>query len=160
MPLLPINLWEGIMPFTVRLHRVLRAPPDRVFKAFTNADAMVKWNPPHGFTGKMHEFDPQVGGRFRMSFTNFTTGETHAFGGTFVDIIPDERIHYTDKFEDPNLPGEMNTIVELKHTPFGTEITISQSGIPDVIPEAACYIGWQESLLLLALLVEPEIREP
>lgn len=150
---------EDSMPFTIQLHRVLRAPPERVFRAFTNPDAMVKWNPPHGFIGTMHEFEAKEGGCFRMSFTNFTTGETHSFGGTFVEIVPDQRIRYTDTFDDPNLPGEMSTTVELKQTPLGTEIRVTQAGIPDMIPEAACYLGWQESLALLTLLVEPEIRQ-
>ncbi|MCO5731858.1 SRPBCC family protein [Rhizobium sp. SSA_523] len=148
------------MPFTIRLHRVLKAPPERVFRAFTDADAMVKWNPPHGFTAHMHVFEPRVGGAFRMSFTNFTTGESHSFGGRYLEIIENERLRYTDQFDDPNLPGEIETTVEMRSTVVGTELKVTQSGLPDVIPEAACYLGWQESLSLLQMLVEPEIRQP
>ena len=148
------------MPSTIRLHRLLKAPVDRVFRAFTDADAMVKWNPPHGFTARMHEFEPKEDGIFRMSFTNFTTGETHSFGGKYLEFVENKRLRYTDQFDDPNLSGQMETVVEFKETPMGTELTIVQAGIPDPIPEAACYLGWQESLSLLTLLVEPEIRQP
>jgi uncharacterized protein YndB with AHSA1/START domain len=147
------------MPFTIRLHRVLKAPVERVFRAFTDADAMVKWNPPHGFTARMHECNPVVGGKFRMSFTNFSSQQSHSFGGTYLDIITDRKISYTDQFDDPSLPGEMITTVELKPVTLGTEVHITQAGIPDMIPESACYLGWQESLGQLALLVEPEIAE-
>lgn len=146
------------MPFTVRLHRVLKAPVDRVFRAFMDPDAMVKWNPPHGFTARMHVFDPVEGGEFRMSFTNFTTQETHSFGGRYLQIVPNQTIRYTDQFDDPALPGEMISAITFHEVSVGTELTVTQEGIPDVIPEAACYLGWQESLNLLALLVEPEIR--
>ncbi|MBP2550030.1 uncharacterized protein YndB with AHSA1/START domain [Neorhizobium galegae] len=147
------------MPFTISLHRVLKAPVERVFRAFTDADAMVKWNPPHGFTAHMHAFEPVVGGAFRMSFTNFSTQQTHSFGGTYLDIVADSKISYSDKFDDPSLPGEMITTVEFKPVAVGTDIQITQAGIPDMIPESACYLGWQESLGQLALLVEPDIRE-
>lgn len=147
------------MPFTIRLHRVLKAPVERVFRAFTDADAMVKWNPPHGFTAHMHECNPVVGGKFRMSFTNFSSRKSHSFGGTYLEIIADRKISYTDQFDDPSLPGEMITTVEFKPVTLGTEVHITQAGIPDMIPESACYLGWQESLGQLALLVEPEIAE-
>ena len=147
------------MPFSIHLHRVLRAPPERVFRAFMDADAMVKWNPPSGFTARMHEYNPVVGGTFRMSFTNFTTQQSHSFGGRYLEIIPNEKIRYTDVFDDPNLPGEMMMTAEFAAVVVGTELKITQEGIPDVIPEAACYLGWQESLNQLAQLVEPEIRE-
>ncbi|WP_377296673.1 SRPBCC family protein [Rhizobium sp. SGZ-381] len=147
------------MPFTISLHRVLKAPVERVFRAFSDADAMVKWNPPHGFTAHMHAFEPVVGGAFRMSFTNFSTQQTHSFGGTYLDIVADSKISYSDKFDDPSLPGEMITTVEFKPVAVGTDIQITQAGIPDMIPESACYLGWQESLGQLALLVEPDIRE-
>lgn len=143
---------------TIRLHRVLRAAPGRVYRAFLDPDAMVKWLPPDGFTGRMHDMDARVGGRYRMSFTNFTTGETHAFGGSFVELVPDQRLRYTDRFEDPNLPGEMQTTVTLKEVAVGTEVEIVQEGVPDVIPPDACYLGWQQSLTLLARLVEVEVR--
>lgn len=146
------------MPFTVRLHRVLKAPVDRVFRAFMDPDAMVKWNPPHGFTARMHAFDPVEGGEFRMSFTNFTTQDTHSFGGRYLEIVRNQTIRYTDQFDDPALPGEMISTITFREAVVGTELTVTQEGIPDVIPEAACYLGWQESLTLLALLVEPEIR--
>jgi len=142
---------------TVRLHRVLRAPPARVYKAFLDADAMAKWLPPHGFTGKVHHLDAKVGGTYKMSFTNFSTGNGHSFGGKFVELVPNERIRHTDKFDDPNLPGEMTTTVSLKKVLVGTEVSIVQEGIPEAIPVEACYLGWQESLTLLAQLVEPEI---
>ncbi|MGF1644212.1 MAG: SRPBCC family protein [Thiotrichales bacterium] len=147
------------MPNTVRLHRVLRAPPERVFRAFLDADAMVKWLPPNGFTAKMHEMEAKVGGRFRMSFTNFTTGNSHAFGGEYLEITPHARLRYTDQFEDPNLPGVLEVTVELKPVSCGTELNIVQTGIPDVIPLEACYLGWQESLLALGKLVEAEIPD-
>jgi uncharacterized protein YndB with AHSA1/START domain len=144
---------------TVRLHRVLRAPAERVYRAFLDGDAMSKWLPPHGFTGKVHQIDPRIGGTYRMSFTNFTTGASHSFGGTFVELVPNERIRHTDRFDDANLPGEMQTTITLTPVFCGTEINIVQEGIPEVIPEQACYLGWQESLVLLAQLVEPEIRQ-
>ncbi len=145
------------MPNTIRLHRVLRAPPKRVYHAFTDADAMVKWLPPHGFTGRMHTMDASVGGTFRMSFTNFSSGQSHTFGGEFLELSPPTRIRYTDRFEDPNLPGELIVTVDFKPVSCGTELAVVQEGVPDVIPVEACYLGWQESLTLLALLVEPEI---
>lgn len=147
------------MPGTVRLHRVLRAPPERVYRAFLDPHAMAKWLPPHGFTGVVHEMAPMVGGHYRMSFTNLNTGKSHSFGGTYLEIVPDEKIVYTDKFEDPNLPGEMRTTITLKKVSVGTELTAVQEGIPDAIPTEACYLGWQESLSLLTLLVEPEIPD-
>jgi len=142
---------------TVRLHRVLRAPPARIYKAFLDADAMVKWLPPHGFTGKVHHLEAKVGGTYKMSFTNFSSGNGHSFGGKFVELVPNERIRHTDRFDDPNLPGEMTTTVSLKKVLVGTEVSIMQEGIPENIPAEACYLGWQESLTLLAQLVEPEI---
>lgn len=142
---------------TIRLHRVLRAPPERVYRAFLDADAMAKWLPPNGFTAKVHHMDARVGGTFRMSFTNFTTGNSHAFGGEYLELTPHERIRYTDKFDDPNLPGEMQVSVTLKKVSVGTELNVEQSGVPDVIPVEACYLGWQESLTLLVKLVEAEI---
>jgi uncharacterized protein YndB with AHSA1/START domain len=145
------------MPSTVRFHRVLRAPPERVYRAFLDADAKVKWLPPNGFTAKMHHMEARVGGSYKMSFTNFTTGASHSFGGQYVELTPHERIRYTDKFDDPNLPGAMQVTVILKKVSVGTEINITQEGIPDVIPAEACYLGWQESLAQLAKLVEPEI---
>ena len=144
---------------TVRLHRVLRAPPERVYKAFLDPDAMAKWVPPHGFTGKVHQMNARVGGGYRMSFTNFGTGKTHAFGGTYVELTPHERIRYTDQFEDPNLPGEMQVTISLKQVACGTDLQIVQEGIPAAIPVEFCYLGWQESLALLAHLVEPEIPD-
>jgi uncharacterized protein YndB with AHSA1/START domain len=144
---------------TIRLHRVLRAKPERVYRAFLDADAKAKWLPPHGFTGKVHHLDAKVGGTYRMTFTNFTTGSSHSFGGTYVELIPNERIRYTDKFEDPNLPGEMQVTVTLKEVFCGTELHITQEGVPAVIPAEACYQGWQESLTLLAQLVDPEIPD-
>ena len=142
---------------TVRLHRVLRAPPERVYRALLDADAMVKWLPPYGFTCKVHQMDVKVGGNFRMSFTNFTTGSGHSFGGEYLELVPHERIRYTDKFDDPNLPGEMLVTVVLTKVSCGTEISIVQEGIPANIPVEMCYLGWQESLTQLATLVEPEI---
>ena len=147
------------MPGTVRFHRVLRAPAERVYRAFLNGEAMAKWLPPHGFTGKVHHLEAKVGGTYKMSFTNFSTGKSHSFGGTFLELAPHQRIRHTDKFDDPNLPGEMQTTVTLKQVSCGTELNIVQEGIPDVIPPEACNLGWQESLTLLAQLVEPEIRE-
>jgi uncharacterized protein YndB with AHSA1/START domain len=147
------------MSGTVKLHRVFKCKPERVYKAFIDADAMAKWLPPNGFTGKVHEMDARVGGRYRMSFTNFSSGQSHAFGGEFEELVENERIRYTDKFEDPNLPGEMETTVELKAVSVGTELNVVQSGIPDMIPVEACYLGWQESLRLLTLLVEAEIPD-
>ena len=144
---------------TVHLHRVLRAPPERVYRAFLTADALLKWLPPNGFTGNIHHMDAKVGGTFKMSFTNFTTQQSHAFGGEYLDLVQNERIRYTDKFDDPNLPGVMKTTVTLKAVFCGTELSIIQEGIPDVIPVEMCYLGWQESLVLLAKLVEPEIKE-
>jgi uncharacterized protein YndB with AHSA1/START domain len=142
---------------TVSLHRVLRATPERIYRAFLDADAMVKWLPPNGFTGKVHQMDAQVGGIYKMSFTNFTTGQSHSFGGQYLELVPHERIRYTDTFDDPNVPGEMQTTIGLKPVSCGTELTIVQEGLPDVIPLEACYLGWQESLTLLAKLVEAEI---
>jgi len=142
---------------TVQLHRVLRAPPERVYRAFLTADAMAKWIPPYGFTCKVHHMDARVGGSFRMSFTNFGTGSEHSFGGEYLELIPFERIRYTDKFDDPNLPGEIQVTVVLKQVICGTEVDIVQEGVPEVIPVEMCYLGWQESLAQLATLVEPEI---
>jgi len=144
---------------TVRLHRVLRAPPERIYRAFIDADAMAKWLPPNGFTGKVHQMDAKVGGSYRMSFTNFSTGKSHSFGGTYLELKPHERIRYTDKFENPNLPGEMVTTIALKQVFCGTELNITQEGIPSAIPAEACYLGWQESLTLLTKLVEAEIPD-
>lgn len=144
---------------TVRLHRVLRAPPERIYRAFLDADALVKWLPPNGFTAKVHHSDARVGGSFKMSFTNFSTGHSHAFGGEYLELLPHERIRYTDKFDDPNLPGEMQVTISLKQVSCGTELNIVQEGIPAVIPAEACYLGWQESLGLLALLIEAEIPD-
>jgi uncharacterized protein YndB with AHSA1/START domain len=148
-----------MMPNTVRFHRVLKAAPEKVYRAFLDADALAKWLPPNGFTGHVHQMDAKVGGKYRMSFTNFGTGKSHTFGGEYREMVPNERIRYTDRFDDPNLPGEMLTTVSLKAVSVGTELTIVQEGIPDVIPAEACYLGWQESLALLAKLVEPEIPD-
>ena len=142
---------------TVRLHRVLRTKPERLYRAFLDADAMAKWLPPNGFTGKVHELDARVGGRYRMSFTNFGSGSSHSFGGEYLELVPNERIRHTDRFDDPNLPGQMITTIDLKPVSVGTELTVVQEGIPEAIPVEACYLGWQESLTLLALLVEAEI---
>jgi uncharacterized protein YndB with AHSA1/START domain len=142
---------------TVRFHRVLRTKPERVYRAFLDADAWAKWLPPHGFTGKVHQLEPKVGGTYKMSFTNFSTGNAHSFGGTYVELVPNERVRYTARFDDPNLSGEMQTTVSIKAVSCGTEINIVQEGIPEVIPTEACYLGWQESLQLLTQLVEPEI---
>jgi uncharacterized protein YndB with AHSA1/START domain len=147
------------MAGTVRLHRVFSAPPERVFKAFLDPDALVKWMAPHGFTAKVHHLDPQRGGTYKMSFTNFSTGRAHSFSGTYVEIIPNELLRYTDKFDDPNLIGEIQVTIQLKSVLVGTEVNITQEGIPDVIPVEACYLGWQESLYLLSLLVQPEIPD-
>jgi len=143
---------------TVRFHRVLRAPPERIYRAFLDADAMAKWLPPNGFTGKVHHINAKVGGSYKMSFTNLTTGQGHSFGGEFLELVPNERIRHTDKFDDPNLPGQMQTTISLKRVSVGTEVSIVQEGIPAAIPTEACYLGWQESLALLALLVEAEIQ--
>jgi uncharacterized protein YndB with AHSA1/START domain len=145
------------MPNTIRLHRVLRATPERVYRAFLDADALVKWLPPHGFTAKVHHNEPKVGGTYKMSFKNFSSGASHSFGGKYLELIPNERLRYTDVFDDPNLPGEMLTTIVLKKVSVGTEINVTQEGVPDVIPAEACYLGWQESLTLLTQLVEPEI---
>lgn len=144
---------------TIRLHRVLNAPPERVYRAFLDPEAMAKWLPPHGFTGKVHQMEPKVGGSYKMSFTNFTTGRSHAFGGTFLELVPHERIRYTDKFDDPNLPGEIQTTIVLKKVSVGTELNVTQEGVPAVIPPEACYLGWQQSIILLAQLVEAEIPD-
>ena len=144
---------------TIKLHRVLRAPAEKVYRAFLDADALAKWLPPNGFTCKVHEMNAKVGGGFRMSFTNFSTGKGHSFGGTYVELKPHERIRYTEEFDDPNLPGEMQTTITLKKVLCGTEVTIVQEGIPAAIPVEMCYLGWQESLVSLAKLVEPEIRD-
>jgi len=145
------------MPNTIRLHRVLRAPPERVYRAFLDADAMTKWLPPNGFTGRVEQMDARVGGTYRMSFMNFSTGKSHAFGGEYLELVPDERIRYTDRFDDPGLSGDMQTTINLKAVSCGTELEIVQEGVPGVIPVEACYLGWQESLNLLASLVEAEI---
>jgi uncharacterized protein YndB with AHSA1/START domain len=147
------------MPNTIRLHRVLRAAPERVYRAFIDPDAMAKWLPPNGFTGKVHHLDARVGGSYKMSFTNFTTGTSHGFGGEFLELVPNERLRYTDKFDDPNLPGTIQTTVVLKKVLVGTELHVTQEGVPDVIPAEACYLGWQESLVLLGKLVEAEIPD-
>ncbi|CAH0354940.1 SRPBCC family protein [Aquabacterium sp. CECT 9606] len=142
---------------TVRLHRVIRTTPERLYRAFLNADAMAKWLPPHGFTGKVHEMDAKVGGGYKMSFTNFGSGNSHSFGGKYLELVPNERLRYTAVFDDPNLPGEMQTTVTLKAVSCGTELSVVQEGIPAIIPAEGCYLGWQESLTLLIQLVEPEI---
>jgi uncharacterized protein YndB with AHSA1/START domain len=147
------------MPSTIRLHRVLHATPERVYRAFLDPDAKAKWLPPNGFTGKVHHIDARVGGSYKMSFTNFTTGKSHSFGGQYLELVPHERIRYTDKFDDPNLPGAMQVTVSLKNVSVGTEVNITQEGVPDIIPAEACYLGWQESLALLAKLVEAEIPD-
>ena len=147
------------MPGTVQFHRVLRAPPSRIYRAFLDPDAMCKWLPPHGFTGKVHAMDARVGGGYKMSFTNFGTGSSHRFGGTYLELVPNERIRYSDQFDDPNLPGQMQVTVTLKPVQCGTELHIVQEGIPDMIPVEFCTLGWQESLALLAHIVEPEIPD-
>ena len=144
---------------TIRLHRVIRATPERVYRAFLDADAMVKWLPPNGFTGRVHQLEAKTGGVYRMSFTNFTTGKSHTFGGTYLELVPHERIRHTDQFEDASLPGEMETTIRLKPVSCGTEVDIVQAGVPAAIPAEACYLGWQESLVLLAKLVEAEIPD-
>lgn len=144
---------------TVKLHRVFTAKSERVYKAFIDPDAMAKWLPPNGFTGKVHEMHARVGGRYKMSFTNFSTGNSHSFGGEFVELVPNEKLVYTDRFDDPNLPGEMRTTVTIKDGSVGTEVNITQEGIPEAIPLEACYLGWQESLALLKMLVEAEIPD-
>jgi uncharacterized protein YndB with AHSA1/START domain len=144
---------------TIRLHRVLRSTPERIYRAFLDADALVKWMPPNGFTGKIHHLDAKVGGTYKMSLTNFTTGKSHSFGGSYLELKPHERIRHTDKFDDPNLPGEMQVTIILKEVSCGTELNITQEGVPAVIPAEACYLGWQESLTLLAKLVEAEIPD-
>jgi uncharacterized protein YndB with AHSA1/START domain len=150
---------EATSTNTIRLHRVLRAPPDRVYRAFLDPDAMAKWLPPNGFTCKVHHMDAKVGGTYKMSFTNFTTGKSHSFGGTYLELKPNERIRYSDKFDDPNMAGEMQTTITLKKVSGGTEVTIVQEGVPAAIPADACYLGWQDSLVSLAKLVEPEIPD-
>jgi len=142
---------------TVRLHRVLRTTPEKIYRAFLDPAAMAKWLPPNGFTGKVHQIDAKVGGTYKMSFTNFGTGQSHSFGGTYLELVPNERIRHTDTFDDPNLPGEMHTTVSLKRVSVGTEVNVVQEGIPAAIPAEACYLGWQESLTLLAQLVEAEV---
>ena len=145
------------MPSTIRLHRVFKSTPEKVYKAFITPEAMVKWLPPHGFTAKVHEMDARVGGKYKMSFTNFGTGQGHSFGGEYLEMSPGKRLSYADKFDDPNLPGAMRVTIELKKVSVGTEVHITQEGVPDVIPAEACYLGWGESLELLKLLVEPVI---
>ncbi|MBZ9868484.1 SRPBCC family protein [Mesorhizobium sp. CA15] len=147
------------MPSTIQLHRVLATKPEKVYRAFVEADALAKWLPPNGFTCTVHEFEGKVGGSYKMSFRNFTTGDSHSFGGEFVELVPSERLRYTDRFDDPNLPGQIEVTVILKKVSVGTEINITQAGIPDAIPAEACYLGWQESLRNLAKLVEPEINQ-
>jgi uncharacterized protein YndB with AHSA1/START domain len=146
-----------MMPNTVRLHRVLKAPPQRVYRAFLEADAMAKWLPPNGFTGKVHHLDAKVGGTYRMSFTNFTSGGSNSFGGKYLELVPNERIRHTDVFDDPNLPGEMVTTIAFVKVSCGTELHVTQEGVPSAIPPEMCYLGWQESLALLAMVVEPDI---
>lgn len=145
------------MPHTIRLHRVFKAPPQRLYKALTDPRAMVKWSPPNGFIAEMHSIDARVGGSYKMSFTNLNTGQTHAFGGTYAEMVPDERLRYTDQFDDPSMPGEMNVTITLRPVMGGTELTIVQEGVPEMIPAEMCYMGWQESMHLLALLVEAEV---
>jgi uncharacterized protein YndB with AHSA1/START domain len=148
------------MPNTVRLHRVMATASEKVYRAFIEPDALAKWLPPNGFTCTVHHIDPKVGGSYRMSFRNFTTGDTHSFGGQYVELVPHERLRYTDRFEDPNLPGEIRVTVSLKRVSVGTEVSIVQEGLPDLIPVEACYLGWQESLRNLSRLVEPQITSP
>jgi uncharacterized protein YndB with AHSA1/START domain len=147
------------MSHTIRLHRVLRSTPERVYRAFLDADAMAKWLPPHGFTGKVHELDARVGGRYKMSFTNFATGQEHAFGGEYQELVLHERIRYTDVFDDPNLPGTIQTTISLRPVACGTELNVEQAGLPEAIPAEMCYLGWQQSLVLLANLVEAEVSQ-
>ncbi len=144
---------------TIQLHRVLRAPAERIYRAFLNGDALVKWLPPNGFTGKVHQMDAKVGGRFKMSFTNFATGKSHSFGGEYLELVPHERIRYTDVFDDPNMPGVIEVTVLLKEVSCGTDVSVTQKDVPGVIPAEACYLGWQESLILLGKLVEAEIPD-
>jgi uncharacterized protein YndB with AHSA1/START domain len=144
---------------TIRLHRVLRATPEKVYRAFLDGDAMTKWLPPNGFTGKVHHIEAKVGGSYKMSFTNFSTGKSHSFGGEYLELVPHERIRHTDRFDDPNLPGEMQTTITLKKVSCGTELNVVQEGVPEVIPAEGCYVGWQESLILLGKLVEAEIPD-
>jgi uncharacterized protein YndB with AHSA1/START domain len=144
---------------TIRLHRIIRSTPEKIYRAFLDADAKAKFLPPNGFTGKVHQMDAKVGGTYKMSFTNFTTGSSHSFGGEYLELTPHERIRYTDKFDDPKLPGEMQTTIDLKKVDCGTELSIVQEGVPAAIPPSACYLGWQESLILLAKLVEAEIPD-
>ena len=146
------------MPYTVRLHRVLATRPEKVYRAFLEADALAKWLPPNGFACTVHQLEPKAGGAYRMSFRNFTTGQSHSFAGEYLELVPDERLRYTDKFDDPNLPGQMSVTVTLRRAQIGTELNIVQEGLPDAIPPAACYLGWQDSLQNLARLVEPEIN--
>ena len=147
------------MPNTIRLHRVLRATPEQVYRAFLEPDALVKWMPPNGFTGQVHQMDARVGGAYRMSFTNFSTGQRHTFGGEYLELVPNERIRHTDVFDDPNLPGTIHVTITLKEVSLGTELTILQEDVPDIIPPEACYLGWQETLTLLAKLVEADIPD-
>jgi uncharacterized protein YndB with AHSA1/START domain len=147
------------MPSTIKLHRVIPTSPEKIYRAFLEADALAKWLPPNGFTCTVHQFEPTVGGKFRMSFRNFTTGSSHSFGGEYHELVPGQRLRYTDTFDDPNLPGEMEVVVSLTKVSVGTEVEITQSGIPDLIPREACYLGWQESLRNLQKLVEPDIQE-
>ncbi|MGZ5571064.1 MAG: SRPBCC family protein [Usitatibacter sp.] len=147
------------MPSTIRLHRVFRTKPERLYKAFTEPDALLKWMPPHGFTAKVHSMDLRKGGSYRMSFTNLSTGSSHSFGGEYLEVVPNQRIRHTDKFDDPKLPGTMTVTIEIKKVMVGAELSITQEGVPDVIPAEACYLGWGESLDLLKLLVEPEIPD-
>jgi uncharacterized protein YndB with AHSA1/START domain len=147
------------MPNTIHLHRVLSAPPEKVYRAFIDSDAKAKWLPPNGFTGKVHSMDARIGGTYKMSFTNFTTGKSHSFGGKFVEMMPGKKLKYTDRFDDPNLPGEMQITIEFNEVSCGTDLKIVQEGVPDKIPVEMCYLGWQQSLNSLALLVEPNIRD-
>ena len=147
------------MPYTVRLHRVLATRPEKVYRAFLEADALAKWLPPNGFACTVHQLEPKVGGAYRMSFRNFTTGQSHSFAGEYLELVPDERLRYTDRFDDPNLPGQISVTVTLRRVQIGTELNIVQEGLPDAIPPAACYLGWQDSLRNLARLVEPEINQ-
>ena len=147
------------MPSTIRLHRVLKTKPERLYRAFLDPDALVKWMAPHGFTAKVHHLDAKVGGTYKMSFKNFSTGSSHSFGGEYLELVPNQRIRHTDKFDDPNLPGTMTVTIEIKKVMVGAELNITQEGVPDVIPAEACYLGWGESLTLLAQLVEPEIPD-
>jgi uncharacterized protein YndB with AHSA1/START domain len=147
------------MPSTIKLHRVIPTSPEKIYRAFLEADALAKWLPPNGFTCTVHQFEPTVGGKFRMSFRNFTTGSSHSFGGEYHELVPGQRLRYTDTFDDPNLPGELELVVSLTKVSVGTEVEITQSGIPDLIPREACYLGWQESLRNLQKLVEPDIQE-